>query len=436
MSEALAPRVVRRALGVTAAALLLTGLGTATLLHWRALAALDRTLLSAAEAHTVPHEEPHELDQDGLPRTTPVAFLAPGHPAWAWRTEVDGSPVAVLRQADGVRYLLVDVAARYGPAVAAPLPSRWVVAWAPQVTLATSVGPFAVAYSVLSVVVLAAAAAGLGPLITTALRPLRDATGEVARVVDLSDGTRVREDGPAEIRSLLAAVNALLDRLDRAFSAQARFTADAAHELRTPVAALLGRIEVTLRRPRDDAGYQAALASLHADATHLSQLVAALLDLARLEAGGRPEGHATSLLALARTALDRERDALDRAGVRVQVHDDADAPVRADEALALSALSNLLRNVARHAPGSALDLRVRATGDRAALFLDDDGPGIPEPERERVFERFAHGGTRREGLGLGLSLAREIARRHGGDCTLDASPSGGTRVVWSLPAFS
>lgn len=436
MTPSLATRVLRRALLVTAVALGVSGIGTGVLLHGRAERALTRILLSAAEAHTVPHDETHDLDQDGLPRAVPVVFLGPTHPAWAWRDDVTGSAEPVERVRDGVRYLLIDVPSRFGRAVAEPLPSRWIVAWASDVRLRDSVGPFALVYSLLALGVLAASATALRPLIAAALAPVAHAADEVARVVDLSDGTRVTEEGPAEIRSLLRAVNALLDRLDVAFAAQSRFTADAAHELRTPVTALLGHIEVTLRRARAPSDYVDALEDLHTEARHLSRLVASLLDLARVDAGGGRRDAAHTLGALTRAAIDREADVLAHAGVTVHPPSEDGPPVRVDTTLASAAIANLLRNVARHAPGSTAHLAIDASDAHVVLCVDDDGPGVAAPDRERMFDRFARQGTARDGLGLGLPLAREIARRHGGDCTLDTSPSGGTRVRWSVGRFS
>ena len=105
-------------------------------------------------------------------------------------------------------------------------------------------------------------------------------------------------------------------------------------------------------------------------------------------------------------------------------------------ALLTAAVANLLRNAARDAPGAEVKLTVEQRGDRLAFVVDDGGPGVPEPEREALFDRLARSGAARRdvagGLGLGLPLAREIARRHGGDCVLEGSGRGGLRAVLTV----
>jgi signal transduction histidine kinase len=282
------------------------------------------------------------------------------------------------------------------------------------------------------------AAAAMVRATRASFAPIDRARAEAEGVLALGQGTRLTTDAPDEIRSLLLAVNGLLDRLDAAGAAQARFTAEAAHELRTPVAAMVGELDVALRRERGVGELREALVSAREEAERLRRIVQALTAFARVDAGeaerGREVAHAGEIAA---RALAAERGGLEAAGNTVAVVVGEDPTVEANLALVELALANLLLNAARHAPGAAVELRVGADGDRAVFEVHDAGPGVPEAEREAMFTRFARAGRARrddaEGLGLGLPFAREVARRHGGDCVLAASPLGGAMVRLTLP---
>jgi signal transduction histidine kinase len=307
------------------------------------------------------------------------------------------------------------------------------VARAPAVSVATVV-PFAIAYLLASTVVVGIAAAAWRGLARAALAPLLRARGEVAMVVGAGQGTRVSVDGPPEVADLLRAVNELLGRLDGAFQAQARFTAEAAHELRTPIAAVLGDIEVARRRPRRAEEYGEVLDAVHGDVARLAALVEGLLVLARVDSGQAGQGREVlRASALALVAAAQEQPGIEAAGGRLAIVVHGDPEVVAQPALVAAALANLLRNAAVHAPGAAVRISVDAEGALARFVVEDDGPGVPVDEQEAVFTRLARIGRRSPGLGIGLPLAREIARRHGGDCRIDPSAVG-TRVVLTLPA--
>ena len=212
----------------------------------------------------------------------------------------------------------------------------------------------------------------------------------------------------------------MLDRLQAAGTRQSAFVADAAHELRSPLAALRTTVEVVLAHP--DAYAPAELAQdLHAEVLRLGRLVDDLLVLARL--GAVPARRTVlDLGALARAV------ARGRAGVVVT----GAGGGLGDEDGVRRVLGNLLDNAQRHA-ASAVHVAV----DDGQVQVDDDGPGVPEADRERVFERFTRlddaRGRDAGGSGLGLSIARETAREAGGDVVLGQAPRGGARVVLTLP---
>lgn len=432
---------------VLLATLVLVGLGTATALHLQAREALDQALLAAAHGQAHPEAAEWEVEHSRSPVETwlwkPGDDLVPeGLAALALARE---GPVfdslgdqrllllpAELEGREGAHEEEEDEHGRHGGH-----DKLLVVAAAPRVTLARSVGPFALAYGLVAALAAALAATIQATMVSRALRPLRRARETSARVVRLAQGTRLPVEGPDEVRALLMDLNALLDRLDDAHQAQARFTAEAAHELRTPVTALLGEIELALRRPRDARGYRSALEAMHGDVDRLRSLVEALMVMARLDSGqldhGREPVRASEILFLARRD---HQETLDAAGCSLQLDPGPDPEVRAHPALLAAALGNLLRNAAAYAPGSPVRAWVECGPEQVRFVVEDRGPGVPEAEREAVFERFTRlGPARREheaGLGLGLPLTREIARRHGGDCHLEAVAGGGCRAVLTI----
>ena len=235
---------------------------------------------------------------------------------------------------------------------------------------------------------------------------------------------------PAELQPLAASLNALLARLDATLSAQRRFTADAAHELRTPLAALKLQVELAERAP-DAHARAAALAELKLGVDRATHLAEQLLTLARLEpeAPGRNFGN-VDLSALAREAVVARAVLAQDRRIDLGVTRAAPANVRGDAASLATLLSNLLDNALRYTPaGGRVDVAVDDVGGRVTLTVADTGPGIPVAEREQVFARFHRGSAAGDaadagGSGLGLSIVRRIADAHGAAVTLNAGPDG------------
>jgi two-component system, OmpR family, sensor histidine kinase TctE len=244
---------------------------------------------------------------------------------------------------------------------------------------------------------------------------------------------------PQEVRPLISAMNELLDRLSLALAAQQRFIADAAHQLRTPIAGLKTQTELALRQaPAGDA--QATLRQLRSATEQTTHLVNQLLSLARAEPpGGRAHpSQRLDLHALARSATtDWVPRALER---NVDLGFDTDSErvdIDADPFLLREMLNNLLDNAIRYThPGGQVTVRVGFDAGRPRVSVEDNGPGIPETERSRVFERFYRVlGTGTEGCGLGLAIVREIAQSHGAEVKLASAIDGtGTTVHVIFPA--
>jgi two-component system OmpR family sensor kinase len=254
---------------------------------------------------------------------------------------------------------------------------------------------------------------------------------------------------PSEVAPLVSALNGLLDRLDHALDAQRAFIADAAHELRTPLTAVHLQAQLA-ERATTDAERSAALAELRAGLGRATRLVEQLLTLAREEPGVNERPFVrVDVTELVRQALADYAAIAAARGVDLGV---AEANTAADAAFvdgdpdALRTLaSNLVDNAVRHTPaGGRVDVATQHDGPDVLLTVRDSGPGIPESERERVFDRFyrvpgdAAAGT--TGSGLGLAIVRRIAERHGATVTLGtglSSPRGeGLGVSVRLPAAS
>ena len=232
-----------------------------------------------------------------------------------------------------------------------------------------------------------------------------------------------------ELRPLVGALNHFTERLRVQFERQAQFIADAAHELRTPLAALKARIELGLR-DSDPANWRTTLESAAQGTDRLTHLANQLLSLARIENGARAiaEGGA-QLLDLSQLARELGMAMAPLAHARgVALALEAEDPVwlRGEPTLLNELLSNLVDNALAHTPsGGNVILRVRAP---CILEVEDDGPGIPEAERERVFERFYRRQQQGAGSGLGLAIVGEICRAHLAQISLHDGAEGGLKV--------
>jgi two-component system, OmpR family, sensor kinase len=235
---------------------------------------------------------------------------------------------------------------------------------------------------------------------------------------------------PEELRPLVASLNGLLARLSDALAAQRRFTADAAHELRTPLAAL--KLQLDLARRNGAAAGSASLDDLSAGVERASHVVEQLLTLARIE----PEAFAErrtecDLAAIARDAIVSRASLAAAKSIDLGLARTADAKVLGDPATLAILLSNLLDNAIRYTPGGGrIDVAIDDDGTGATLVVADTGPGIPPEDRERVFDRFYRVAVNEEsGSGLGLSIVKRIADAHHAAITLDAPAEGPGLVV-------
>ncbi|MGA5900530.1 ATP-binding protein [Streptomyces venetus] len=267
--------------------------------------------------------------------------------------------------------------------------------------------------------------AGVTWLVTRrALRPVEGIRREMAAITHSEDlARRVPEpDTHDEIARLASTTNETLAALETSVERQRRFVADASHELRSPIASLRTQLEVAAAHPE-----LLDLDGAVEDTVRLQRLAADLLLLARLDAGERLGDARVDLAGLAR------EEAEGRTGVTV---DAEPVEVAGSRGQLGRVLANLLDNAQRHAR-SAVTVRVRPEGGTAVVGVADDGEGVPESDRERIFERFVRLDAARSrddgGAGLGLAIARDVAVRHGGTLTAGQGPAGGALFELRLP---
>ncbi|QEH36203.1 Sensor kinase CusS [Aquisphaera giovannonii] len=290
---------------------------------------------------------------------------------------------------------------------------------------------------------LLAATLGGYALAGRSLAPVQRITESARRISAANLGERVRpSDGRDELGRLGATLNDMLDRIDRAFVATRRFTGDAAHELKTPVASIRAEAEVALisRRPADE--YEATLRSIVEEADRLARLSERLLLLSREDLGAFAElpRQPVRLDELVRATAADAAELARRAGVELRVEALPASFVEADPVLLRQVFENLIENAVKYTPSSgAVTVRGRAQGDGAVVEVIDTGIGIPAEALPRIFDRFYRVDPSRSrrtgGTGLGLSIARALAERHGGSIEADSRPGAGSTFRVVLPAL-
>lgn len=236
---------------------------------------------------------------------------------------------------------------------------------------------------------------------------------------------------PQEVLALAAAVNQLLEAVRRSLSQEKRFINDAAHQLRTPLAGLISQTELALQEPDGDAIKQ-RLAKVHAGALRSAHLVHQLLSLARTEA--EIQLQPLDMAALAREVAREWTPRALAAGVDLGYEGADSLPLRGEKLLLRESLSNLIDNALHYAGrGATVTLRVKSLPGEICVEVEDDGPGLTEAERARVFERFWRASERLGGCGLGLAIVAEIARQHGGRAEVEGVAPQGLLVRLRLP---
>ena len=251
---------------------------------------------------------------------------------------------------------------------------------------------------------------------------------------DLSQRVPLTGSGD-EFDQLAANLNAMLDQIERLMAGMRQVTDNIAHDLRTPLARLRARLEVTLLERPDALRYAEALRDTIAEADRLLVTFNALLSIAEAEAGARRETMAVVDLAeIARSVSELYEPVADDKGLALTVASDARVAVNGDRHLLSQAIANLLDNALKYTPAGTVALTARRSGEVARIEVADSGPGVPSDRREAVFDRFVRleGSRSTPGNGLGLSLVRAVAKLHGGEVWLEDN-NPGLKAVFTLP---
>ena len=267
------------------------------------------------------------------------------------------------------------------------------------------------------------------------LLPLHLMADDAATITHAAPGRRIAYDGPPdELGSLAASLNAMLDRLERAYADQRRFVADASHELRTPVAIIRGNVELLQggKLTPDDA--EESLSMMEAESLRMTRLLDELLSLARLESAVH-EFQPLDVSILLQEGAARAHKLGDRV---ITTSCASNLWVNGDPDLLDQALVNVLRNAVAHTKdGGHITLSCSATSTHAMLSVTDDGPGIPQADLNRIFDRFYRAQGPRPGdsggAGLGLAIAKRLVDLHTGTMSVTNVAPTGAQFTITLP---
>jgi two-component system sensor histidine kinase QseC len=249
--------------------------------------------------------------------------------------------------------------------------------------------------------------------ISRGLRPLSEISNEVAQRQPESLAPMELQAVPDEVAPLVQDLNRLFERVSESLDKERRFTADAAHELRTPLAAIKTQAQVAQAASKD-AGRQQALASVVEGCDRAARLVEQLLTLARLEPESFKARESCDLRSITREVIAELAPKAVSKNIELQLVAEQEAIMQGDTALLGILVRNLADNAVRYSPGnSAVQIRIRSSGEIIELSVCDQGPGIPEAEKARIWDRFYRVlGSGETGSGLGLSIVKQIADLH------------------------
>jgi len=272
-----------------------------------------------------------------------------------------------------------------------------------------------------------------------ALSPLDQVTQTAIQITSADDLSRripLLGRQTDEVGKLIQAFNATMERLEGLFNTQKRFLADVSHELRTPLTAIRGNVDLIRQFGVAD---EESLDAISTEVDRLTRLVRDLLLLAQAETGKLPLSRDAVELDTLMLEVFRQAKVLAGERVNVRIGNEDQARVEGDRDRLKQVLLNVVANALEHAPdGSEVRLALKCDGQLAELSVVDEGPGIPEDELSRIFERFyrrdpSRNRNKGSGAGLGLSIAYWITRHHGGDIRVESSVGEGTTFVISLP---
>ena len=291
----------------------------------------------------------------------------------------------------------------------------------------------------LPVIVLLAALGGWA-IVGKSLRPLQtitDSARDISGGHDLSQRIEL-EPGKDEVHELADTFNDMMGRLERSFDAERQFTSDASHELRTPTTVILAECEMAEKTPEDAEAVQESVAEIHRQARKMSELIGKLLSYTRLEQGTRKIDQDRLDLSELTEEVCAEQQTVTTRDITIFCETPSKVFVDGDAALLISLVQNLVTNAVKYGKDCGhVWVRVYEDGPNACVSVRDDGIGISQEDLDRIWNRFYQADRSRSdekrGIGLGLSLAQQIARLHGGAITVSSTLGEGSDFVFTMP---
>jgi len=293
----------------------------------------------------------------------------------------------------------------------------------------------------IAIAILAAVAATGALLARRALVPIDRIVSQARRIGEASLAERLPHPGiPDEVGRLVDTLNDMLERIQKSFEVQRHFTADASHELMSPLSRLRAELEVTLRRPRAVAEYEESLRSCLEEVERLSWLTEELLSLARLDSGEGREAptEPAPLAPIVEKAMQRLEDDARRSHVTMVLEPRSEVAVTASPTVVSVAVGNVLHNAVKFCgAGGRVSVNVDVDGHDAVVEVSDTGPGVTQEEIPLIFERFHRGSGPRAagapGVGLGLAICRALVERQGGRISVTSAPGRGAIFAIRFP---
>jgi two-component system OmpR family sensor kinase len=351
-----------------------------------------------------------------------LASLRDGETVFATVTDFGEEPIRMVSlpvEVGGTRYA-VQVAMSLDDAYAVTRAGRWL-------------------FLGMSLVILTAIGLTSALLATNALRPIDRIVRRARSLGEANLADRLPHPGTVdEIGRLVETLNEMLGRLEQSFEVQRRFTADASHELRSPLSRLRAELEVTLRRPRSPGEYEETLRSCLEEVQRVQDLIEELLALARIDAQQPESAKPVAITDIVEAAVAVVRPKAEQHGVAVAVGGLPGILVHAAPVAAKVALANILDNAVKFSPsGGRVTIAVAAAPAEAIIAVSDTGPGVSPEDAGRLFQRFFRGKASRStdapGLGLGLAISRALVERQGGHISVDARAETGATFNVHLP---
>ncbi len=280
---------------------------------------------------------------------------------------------------------------------------------------------------------------GAAWLAGSAVYPIAVVTRQAQAITPGAPGQRITAQAHVtEFEGLVAVLNNMLERLDGVFQTQQRIIADLGHDIRTPLTAMRGELEVALRGERDPQQYRMVLESCLEEVEHLNSISEALILLARLEAGElSPSCIPTDVSQIIAEAVSRAQSRTKEHSIEFRQDSDLDTVAWADAKMMRLVVNHLLDNAITHtSPGTKVEVSVSGGQERLLIAVEDDGPGIPDDDLPYLFERLYRADAARSrtgGVGLGLTIASTILSAHGGTIEAERSRLGGLAIKICLP---